>query len=161
MPAIPTRDLTEDEEEWVLNDIYESIQINQSIEKIGFKTRRQFSQYVKTKPDLRKKIVEAMKDSCVFIENDMLNIHRKTKDHKIARIMMEAFKAVLVYRDPKTYSQKVDLNVTQTLEIGESLIKARERLTKTVTEIGVPAAIEIAPILETIVVDAVLKNQDV
>lgn len=135
---MPMRKLTEQEQDWVLNDTFQSVKIDETLGKINM-TRRQFNQYLKDDLEFAKKYAEAEIDACRFIENDMLNIHRRVApengkmraipiDHKLARVMMEGMKKILEYRNPSKYSPKMDVNMNSVVSIRDSLNKANERV---------------------------------
>lgn len=135
------RKLERHEKDWVLCDILSSFQIDQSIKKLDMSDRLSFNRYLKTDPEFVQEIKEIELDSCLFLENDMVNLHKKCGgDHKIARIMLEAYTKLLAFRNPAKYSQKIDLNVNQTVSMRVNIEAANQRITgliRDVIEVGV------------------------
>ncbi len=125
-----TKKLTRQQKDWYLTDILSSIQTDQSIKKLDFKDRLEFNRYLKTDDEFKDEIIQAEIDSCVFIENDMLNIHKKIDDHKLARIMLESYTKCLTYRNPSRYSQRIDLNVNQNISMRVNLETANKRVSE-------------------------------
>ena len=121
--------LTENEEEWLLEDVFKSIRIDESLSKVNM-SRRQFSRYLKDFPDFAKKFEDAQVDSCYFLENDMLNAHKKVSDPKLARVVIEAMNKVMVFRNPGRYSQKIDVSVNQQISIRETITAGNTRITE-------------------------------
>ncbi len=108
------KEFTRQEKDWVINDVFHSTCYDESINKLGFKSRLAFDRYLKTDPEFQAEIKQAELDACTYLENDMLNVHRRAKgDHKLARVLLEAYAKILAYRNPAKYSQKLDLTVTQ------------------------------------------------
>jgi hypothetical protein len=129
------RKLTEQEEEWVINDTFESIKIEDTLKKINM-NRRQFNSYLKDNPEFAMVFAQAEIDACKFIENDMLNIHRKAKDdHKLARVMLEAMRKVLEYRNPAKYSPKMDMNLNGTISVRGAIDNANNKLTELIRDV--------------------------
>lgn len=124
----PPRDrLSPNEEEWILEDTFQLVRIDQTLQKVNM-SRRQFSRYLKDFPDFAAKFKEAEIESCPFIENDMLNLYKKLDDHKMARVALEAMNKVLVFRNPSRYSQKIDVSVSQQISIRTAIDASNSRI---------------------------------
>lgn len=121
---------------WIINDTFEGVQIDQTLQKVGF-NRTQFSQYLNDLPEKKAEYDKAQIDSCKFIENDILNAHKKYKDPKVAKLAIDAAKMILAFRNPEKYGNKIDLNVNKTVSIKAAISMANERVAKLVKDIVV------------------------
>jgi hypothetical protein len=128
------RELNEDEKRWILEDAMSTLQIDQTLRKVNF-TRRQFSRYLKANPAFKAEYEQALLDSCAFLENDLLNIHKVEDDAKMASIRITAIQKALAYRQPEKYGNKIDLSLNQTVSIKSNVEKANERLTQTLRDV--------------------------
>lgn len=141
--------LTEQELNWLLDDAFTSIQIDQTIEKIWGKagTRRMLNQYLKDNPDVKALRDQALIDGCDSLENDILNCHRKM-DPKEAQIFSANAMKILAARKPEKYGNKLDVNMNQTISIAGNIAKANERLAQTIRDVT-PALIQstITPVI--------------
>lgn len=121
------RQLEAKEIDWVLDDVFSGVQIDQTLKKIGF-TRREFNSYLKANPEFREQFDKAMLDACPFLENDLLNIYKRVDDAKLARVALESINKILVFRDPAKYSQKLDISMNQTISIRSNLDASTKRI---------------------------------
>ena len=136
--------LTPQELDWLLDDAFNSIQIDQTIEKIWGRsgTRRQLNQYLKDNPEVKAQFEEALTEACPFLENDILNCHKKM-DPKEAELFSRNVMRILEVRKPEKYGKKVDLNLNQTISIRGNLEQANKRvaeLLRDVTPVLIKAA---------------------
>jgi hypothetical protein len=51
------------------------------------------------------------------------------------RVQVEAYAKVMGYRNPQRYGNRIDVNLTQTVDIGSSLAKMQERLDATYRDV--------------------------
>lgn len=126
--------MSEQEWGWVINDTLEGVQIDQTLQKIGM-TRPQFTQYLKDLPEKRKEYNQALLDQCEFLENEIINAHKKFKDHQKAKLFIDAAKAILAFRKPEKYGNKIDLNVNKTVSIKAALQVANQRIAGIVKDV--------------------------
>lgn len=142
------RKLTPQEKEWILNDAYSSESIDVTIRKLdGINGRRGFNAALKADPEFKRELELAWLESCPYLENDILQIHRKSQgDHKLARVMLDALKSVLAYRNPSRYGSKIDLNVNQTVSIKANLEHANARIQTLIRDVTPALVTESAPI---------------
>ncbi len=129
------KEFTRQEKDWILNDIFHSTCIDESINKLGFKSRLAFERYLKTDLEFQAEIKQAELDACTYLENDMLNVHRRAKgDAKLARVLLEGYARILGYRNPAKYSTKVDLTVTQ-VSMKTAIDGANERVKNLIKDV--------------------------
>lgn len=128
--------LTQQEMDWLLDDAFNSIQIDQTIKKLwgGAGTRRMLNQYLKDNPELKALFEEALIDACPYLENDVLNCH-KVMDPKEAQIFSANVMKILAARRPEKYGNKLDVNMNQTISIKGNIEKANERLAQTIRDV--------------------------
>ena len=137
---------TEEEKEWILDDAFSSVRIDQTLKKIGDGswTRRDLNKFLKEDQKFREEYAQALIDACQFLENDVLNFH---KDKRLtpkaalaaARNTMEILKA----RKPEKYGNKLDVNMNQTVSIRANLEKANDRLKEIMRDVTPDAAAQI------------------
>lgn len=146
-----TRKLSENELDWLIEDTYQGIPINETIKKLDFNGRREFNQFLKANPEIKQIIKEAEIEACDFLENDLLNVHRKAKmDHKLARVLADTLLRVLQFRKPEKYGNKIDLNMN-VVSVAVNLEKANERIKALMRDVtpDVPIALEAPKPIET------------
>lgn len=139
-----TRKLSENELDWLIEDTYQGIPINETIKKLDFNGRREFNQFLKNNPDIKQIIKEAEIEACDFLENDLLNVHRKAKmDHKLARVLADTLLRVLQFRKPEKYGNKIDLNMN-VVSVAVNLEKANDRIKALMRDVtpDVPVVLE-------------------
>lgn len=122
-------ELTEQEINWILDDVFTGELIDVTIRKLqNISTRREFNRYLKENPEFAQEYYQAVVDSCTFLENDLLSLHKKCKgDFKLARVLLDSIVKVLQFRNPEKYGNKLDLNV-QTVSIIANLNASDERI---------------------------------
>ena len=138
------RKLTENELDWLIEDTFKGLSIDETLKKLEFRGRREFHQFLKNNPEIREKVEEAKIDSCDYLENDILNLHRKVKgDHKLARVLLDALIRVLQFRKPEKYGNKIDVSMN-VVSIAGNIEKANERVKALMKDVT-PQVLEIAP----------------
>lgn len=126
--------VSDQEWSWVIADALESVQIDQTLQKIGF-SRTQFMNYLKDMPERRKEFEQAVIDSCVFIEDQILNAHKTFKDVQKAKLFVDSAKAILAFRKPEKYGNKIDVNMNKTVSIKHAISLANDRISKLVKDV--------------------------
>jgi hypothetical protein len=130
------QDLTKDEIRWLIDDAYTSIPIDDTLAKFGSHwTRRMLNDYFKRNPEVKQVYEEALIASCPFLENDLLNAHKKL-DHKAAHVYSANLMRILEARRPDKYGKKIDLNLNQTVSIRANIEKAETRLKNVIKDVG-------------------------
>ncbi len=95
---------------------------------LGFKTTLQFYTYRKVYPDFGSDFEDARTSFCDTLEDQLLSMPLEMKNARVADVLSRNIQQVLKYRNPKRYGDKVDLNVTQTIDIAGSLDRAERRV---------------------------------
>lgn len=126
MERKPKTDLTEQEWEWVIRDVFYNHEIDSTLDKIGM-TRPEFSRYLKKNPAKNEEYEQAKMDAVPFLENDYANPKRKY-DPKEAALRSQNLLKILQSRDPEKYGNKVDVNLNQNISIKANLENANNRL---------------------------------
>lgn len=141
------RVLTEQEKTWILEDTFQSVQIDQTLRKVEM-SRREFSLYLKRDLEFKELYEQAMLDACQFLENDLLNIYKKSNiDHKLARVAIESINKILVFRNPSKYSQKIDLNVNQNISIRSNIEAGNKRVAALMKDVTLSTTLGV-PVIE-------------
>ncbi len=134
-PKPPNRVLTEEEIEILLEDALSGKHLKDSAVTLKFSSRSTMWRWLSANPEINNQLKQARYDSCMFLEDDVLNIHKIEKDPKMARVRLEALLKVLAFRQPNTYSQRIDLNVNNTISIRSNVDSANERLTEVLRDV--------------------------
>lgn len=95
--------------------------------QLGFKNRTAYQKYIVNNPDFFELCERARAAACWFLEDQLLFV-ADDYDGKVARTKMDCIAKILAYRDPKRYGNKMDLNVTQTIDISGALDRAERRV---------------------------------
>ncbi len=66
--------------------------------------------------------------SCYALESEIPSISTTFADPQQARVHLECITRVLAFRNPQEYSQRIDLNVTQTVDLTRVIEAANERI---------------------------------
>ena len=118
--------LSEQQKSWLIDDCFSSFRIDQTLKKIDM-SRREFSKYLEFDQEFAMEYERALKDACVFLENDLLNVHKVVDNHKMATVAMNALCKVLAFRNPEKYGNKIDVSVS-VVSIRSNLESANERV---------------------------------
>lgn len=129
----------------ILDDIFEGIQIEQTLRKLGPDwTRRSFSAYLRASVEFKAEWDQAQIDSCEFIENDLLNVDKrfdgKQGSHKMASIWSTNRLKILEARNPEKYGKKLELTVP--VSIRGNIEKANERIRQITRDVTTSAIAE-------------------
>ncbi len=133
------RQLNENEQRWILDDIFSAVQIDQTLKKIEL-SRREFSQYLRENPEFDKLVSQAEVDACRFLANDLINIHKKFDgsegSHKIATVYSNNILRILAANMPEKYGNKIDLNLNAQISIKENLGQSNKRISELVRDVS-------------------------
>ena len=132
------KSLTADQKNWVIDCLFNSYRSDIALKKIDM-SRREFAGYLRRDHEFRLEYEQALRDSCTFLENDLLNIDKIVDHHKMASAMVNSISKVLAFRNPEKYGPKLDLNVSAVISIKQNLAEANSRLLRDVS----PAIIEL------------------
>ncbi len=94
---------------------------------LGFTTDMAFFRYREIYPDFNLALTRARAAACDGLEDQLLRC-AESHDPKAARVKMESIAKILAYRNPQKYGNRVDLNVTQTIDIVGSIERAERRV---------------------------------
>lgn len=108
---------------------------------LGFSHPMQFLRYRKAYPDFENRFESARDMSCEILEDKILTVIEDTETPHEARVRLDALCKALSFKNPSRYGQRIDLSITQTVDIGSSLSRMQQSLDATyrnVTEIAAP-----------------------
>lgn len=119
--------LSAEQKELALEHVLELRPLELLHKKLGFKTRLQFHRYCQSDPEFNLQMEETKKAACKYLEDDLLFVCDE-HDPKQARTKLEAISKLLVFLNPSKYSQKIDLNLNQTISIRIALDGSNDRI---------------------------------
>lgn len=84
--------------------------------------------YRRDNPEFEEMIQAARLWSAQVLEDALRElIDKKDLTHN-DRVRLEIYRVILIARDPKRYNPKLEINVTQTVDIAQALLDARSRI---------------------------------
>lgn len=134
--------LATDQEELAINMISEGAKVIEVAKALGFKDTNGFLRYRRAYPDFEEEFQIALQANSENLEDKLLNIDEWfPHDAKMADVVSKNTMRVLGYRSPKRYGDKIDLNVTQTIDIAGSLERAERRVIEAATTNVLPMVV--------------------
>ena len=121
-----------------LNQDLEDLAITMSLEgkmlteiwaKLGFTNVTAFFWYREKYTEFNEAINRARIQYCETIEDRVLHIS-ELYGFKESKTQLEAYTRVLAWRVPAKYSQRIDMNINQTVSITHNLAKANDRMSE-------------------------------
>lgn len=113
----------------IIADLYDMKGLKQSIKKQNIRTQ-DFADYIKENKELSRQYALCQEFRADLMVDELLDIADSNDDPAKVRNQINARQWCAAKLKPKTYGDRIDLNVTQTLEIGQTLALAKSRLTK-------------------------------
>jgi hypothetical protein len=98
-----------------------------ALEKAGIK-RAMFASVLSGQRELAARLARAQEISADFLVDDAIEAARSEPDVMRARVIAENNRWAASRRNSKKYGDRIDLNVTQTLDISGTLLEARTRM---------------------------------
>lgn len=129
-----SRLLDANEKEWVLDDIAEARQLNQTLKKLNM-TRREFLKMLKLDPEFANEFIQTEVDATPFFVNDILNAHKICENHKMAAVFSANRMKILSANMPEKYGNKIDLSVSGVLSIRTNLDQANNRIGQLIRDV--------------------------
>ncbi len=127
--------LTDAQIDTAIDHIIENKHLELLPKKLGFKSRLELHKYCKQYPEFAEQLEEAKKASCKYLEDDLLFVS-DIPDAKEAKIKMDAITKLLAYLDPSKYSQKIDLNMNQTISIRAAIDSGNKRVNELMRDVS-------------------------
>lgn len=125
------RKLTQEEQDIAFEYALQGVSLAKTAKTLGFSNDMAFHRYCLNDPVFAKELDAMRARSCPHLEDKMLEIPETCGDAKIGRVQMEVLGRILAYRNPLRYGNKVDITMTQTVDIGSSLARMQSRLAAT------------------------------
>lgn len=122
------RSLKPEQVELLIDDALNGRHMVESAKKLGFISRYTLWDFLRRNPDINDQLKLARFESCMFLEDDLLNIHVLEPDAKMARVRSDNLVKVLAFRNPATYSQRLDLNLNQNISMKLNIEGANTRI---------------------------------
>lgn len=116
-------------------------------ESLQFTNKVAFHRYLKKNPEFARELEEMRFASADYLEDKIKTLAQDYSDPHMARIALEALKNLLAWLNPRKYGNKIDLNVTQTIDIDVVLNEAKSRVLNVVEQdpLLIKQAKQIAP----------------
>lgn len=122
------RVLTSEQEDIAIEAALTGQSLSSTARSLGFNSEQAFYEYRKRNPDFAKALADAREYSCEVLEDQILSLADDYDSAHHARVKLESIKSVLAYRKPERYGNRIDLNVTQHLDISGSLARMEQQL---------------------------------
>jgi hypothetical protein len=107
-----------------------------------------FLQYKLNNPKFTSLFEQARQEGLEYMADQLITISDEYQDVQRARLKSDNYKWLLSKRKPAVYGDKIDLNINQTIDIGDALKEARARALTATTSNVLDMAREVAPIAE-------------
>jgi hypothetical protein len=106
--------------------------LTKTAEILGFTSKMAFHRYCLKHPDFASELQAARNAGNGHIEDELRHLmDNETNPHR-ARVKADILCRLLAFRDPGKYAtNRMELNVTQTVDIGSSLARMQARLSET------------------------------
>lgn len=118
--------LTEPQKKRAIQLALDNKKISEIIAELGV-TQYRFWKCKKADPNFEIDFNSARTDAMDDLTDELLTVHDDEPDVQRARLKSDNIKWVAAKRSPKTYGDRIDLNVNQTVDIGGALKEARAR----------------------------------
>lgn len=102
---------------------------------LGFNSHVHLLKAIKQDPFVEERYQSARIMSCYSLESDIPSLVQQYPDPQQARVQLECHKAALAFRNPTVYGQRVDVNLTQTLDLTRVIDAANNRITLDVSPV--------------------------
>ncbi len=122
----PLPDLTEEQKEKAL-EMAEAGHSTKEIQDELLISSSWFNRYRRKDPIFREKYEQARLDSCEGMEDEIKTAHDDYVDPQRAKLKADNYKWLLSKKKPQVYGDRVDINMTQSIDISGALKEARER----------------------------------
>jgi hypothetical protein len=122
------RELSEEEQELALVMCIDRKSFTAIARALDFPNDMAFVRYRKAHPSFDTALKTARGDRCEYLEDDLLAVADGGYDGKVARVKMDSICKLLAFSNPGKYGQRVDVNVTQSLDLSGVLAAANARL---------------------------------
>jgi hypothetical protein len=113
--------------ELVVACVEEGDLLKHALQKAGI-GRAMFSSVLAGQRELAARLARAQEFSADFLVDDAIEAARNEPDVMRARVIAENNRWAASRRNSKKYGDRIDLNVTQTLDISGTLLEARQRM---------------------------------
>ena len=107
---------------------------------LGFSNDMAFFKYRQTHPLFENSLKDARVQACEAMEDRVLGLADEYEDIKRAELTFKQIQWLCTVRNPAKYGPKLDLHVTQTLDITAALDASRRRLERLVAPVSLNAS---------------------
>jgi hypothetical protein len=127
--------LTREQQLIFINDALNLVPLVTTAKKLGFKDKFGLFYYTKKNPEFWAEVKEARVEACEHMEDLILQIPQDY-DAKMAKVVLDMYTRIMAFRNPAKYSQRIDLNVNQTVSIRHNLEASNTRLESLLKDVG-------------------------
>lgn len=107
--------------------------LKNSLAKVGL-TRSLFVSCLSSERELSVRLARAMEISADFLVDEAIDAARNEPDVMRARVIAENNRWAASKRNSKRYGDRIDLNVSQSIDISSTLMEARARILRPVSD---------------------------
>ena len=86
-----------------------------------------FSAHRNRNPPFDREFARAERDGLELLADDLKTVHERYRDVQRGRLVSDNSKFLLSKRIPHIYGDKLDINVTERVDVGGALLEARKR----------------------------------
>ncbi len=104
-------------------------------ESLGFSSDYAFYNFRATRPDFAKALMAARDAGNILIEDEIKEIPETEDDPQMARAKADILFKLLAIREPARYNPKMEINLTQTMDIGHSINRMQQALDATYRDV--------------------------
>lgn len=124
-PALIT-ELTPEQEEIALNEAINCKPYSKIAKLLGFTNDMAFLKYRRANPFFEERLQATRTHAFEELAYSVLELVDKYADPQQARAQLDAIKNFLAWMEPQKYGQRLDLNITQTLDIAGAIERAKQ-----------------------------------
>lgn len=117
----------------VIDALYETVHVGDALDLVGL-TSQTFYELLKTEPKLAAAHAAARQAQAFAMVDDMRKLADSDGDPAKIRNQIDVRKWTASRLNRKDFGDSVDINVTQTVDIGSALSEARQRVTRPVSD---------------------------
>lgn len=122
------RVLTEEELDYFENALINGRSLREIAKNLGFNANNGLLKLIHRDPIVKERYLYACSASCENLESNIPTILDDYADPQQARVQLECVKTILQYRNPQKYGNKLDLNITQTVDLTRAITASEARV---------------------------------
>jgi hypothetical protein len=129
------RELSPEEQELALNAALACKSMGKISESLGFNDPMAFHRYCKKHPLFLTELQSTRTHAFEELAYSVLTLHEQHDDPQIMRAVLDSIKSFLSWMEPAKYGPRMDLNITQTIDIAGAIERAKSHAEREVAPI--------------------------